>query len=141
MVPKLGFIAMLWPYCALTMQVRSSGESCLMPVLDAPPAPVVTPAQGALGALRDDGTVPARTTTVAPLEARCPPSADGTIVVCGSDPDAYRISPLASTFAKPDGRAEFSVAPGTRIDVHVEASPLAGGAISKRIMVGVKIKF
>lgn len=112
-----------------------------MPATDAPPAAVVTPPPEAARGFERVTTSPADGHYVTAVPHRCPPAPDGAIVVCAADPDRFRMKPLAAEFHNDPVRAEVGLGGGARLDVHVSSAALPGGAVSKRVMVGLKIRF
>lgn len=112
-----------------------------MPAADAPPAAVATlPPEAARGF----GEAPAGAVDkryVAAVPRHCPSAPEGQIVVCGTDPDSFRLKPVAGDFHNDPVRAEMGIGANTKLDIHLQSATLAGGAISNRVMVGLKIKF
>lgn len=68
---------------------------------------------------------------------------DGTeIRVCGRRPrGAYDLDRWAQVFETGPVRAEKGIAPGAVARAYTESVEMPGGAVSKRAMVGVKVKF
>lgn len=77
----------------------------------------------------------------APLvRSRCTPSSADEITVCAPDPEQFRLRPLPNTYERGTGQAEIGLAEGVKTRVRADAQQL-GGAISKRIMVDIKLGF
>lgn len=64
------------------------------------------------------------------------------IVVCGTRPgeSPYRMPKIAKDYRAKPLKAQAQLAPGLSADAHVESEEI-GGAISKRAMVGLKLRF
>lgn len=112
-----------------------------MPAADPPSAAVATLPPEAARAFDRAPSDPAGKPYVSAVPRRCPPAPDGAIVVCGSDPDRFRIKPLATEFRNDPVQAEIGLGDGIKLDAHLDSATLVGGAVSKRVMVGVKLKF
>ncbi|WP_066516649.1 hypothetical protein [Sphingobium cloacae] len=67
-------------------------------------------------------------------------SEDSAIIVTGRR-TSQRIERAPVSEEPPLGRAEVGLFGKARADVHVESHSLAGGAISNRVMVGIKMPF
>jgi len=74
---------------------------------------------------------------------RCYAARDGSeILVCGRRPStAFDLEKWARVYERGPLRAEKGIAPGVIARVYTDSAPMPGGAVSKRAMVGVKVKF
>ena len=64
------------------------------------------------------------------------------IVVCGRRPRGdYDIEKWARIFAAEPLVAEKGIGPGSTIGAYIDSVPMPGGQISKRALVGIKVKF
>lgn len=61
------------------------------------------------------------------------------IVVCASDPDAYRLRQVETTQRSAIPRASGRIAPG--VTASADAQPGGGNTVVPRIMAGVRIAF
>jgi hypothetical protein len=73
----------------------------------------------------------------------CEPGADGIIVVCGRRPApaGYPIERMAREFAVRPPVAEMSLGGNVRGRVFLEQVAMPGGAVSNRIMFGIRMPF
>jgi hypothetical protein len=74
---------------------------------------------------------------------RCATGAAGSdIVVCGRRPRGdYDMEKWARVFRTDPLIAEKSIGPGTTAGVYVDSAAMPGGQISKRALVGIKLRF
>ncbi|WP_395330465.1 hypothetical protein WBP06_17940 [Novosphingobium sp. BL-8H] len=117
-----------------------------MPTADSPPSPPAPPPAAAEQALDAFDLAQLRTpgrNGLTILRRRCPEGRPGEIVVCAPDPEADRLRPLPDTYKVTEGlgRAERQIAPGVVADVHMDSVAMPAGAVSNRVMAGVKIGF
>jgi len=63
------------------------------------------------------------------------------IVVCGRRPGTYEYEKWERLFRTEPLLAEKGIGPGTVARVYVESVAMPGGQVSKRAMVGVRVKF
>lgn len=63
------------------------------------------------------------------------------IVVCGRRPGSYDYDKWERVFKTDPLLAEKSIGPGTVLRAYVESVAMPGGQVSKRAMVGVRVKF
>ena len=72
---------------------------------------------------------------------RCVRHGAGDIVVCGRRGDGYRITALDGRFDEKPLVAETSIAPGVSVRAFGDSADMPGGHVSKRALVGVRVKF
>jgi hypothetical protein len=74
--------------------------------------------------------------------AECEPREDGAIVVCGRRATpGYPLERMAREFATRPVVAEMGIAGNVTGRAYLEAFPMDRGAVSNRIMVGIKLPF
>jgi hypothetical protein len=78
-------------------------------------------------------------------EAKCDQGNPDEIVVCAqnADNESQRLSPIpnAAIYEKDESKAEFSISENATLAAEVDSGEMAGGAVSKRIMARLRIKF
>ena len=100
----------------------------------APPPPAIDPPAHTEAPLRI--VIPVVTRSPEP----CPSQASGEIVVCASDPEAFRLRPLPETYRTEPPRAEMRLGNGISAAVTNEQAGI-GGVPSNRIKATLKIEF
>jgi len=78
-----------------------------------------------------------------PEPGSCVAARPGEIVVCGrrQGGGAYPLAEMEAKFREKPLRAETSIAPGTSLRAYGEQVDFGNGQVSKRAMIGVKLKF
>ena len=117
-----------------------------MPATAAPPPPAPPAEERSLDSFDLTGMQkPAPDLDFHAVRKTCDPAAarPGEIVVCAPDPEQNRLRPLAGPYTLQDGppRAEWNLGGGVALDVHAESATMPDGAVAKRLMTGVKLKF
>jgi hypothetical protein len=78
-------------------------------------------------------------------EPKCEAKSGDEIVVCAekADNEQHRLRPIenAAIYEKDESKAGFSIGDNATMAAEVDSAELAGGAVSKRMMVRVKMKF
>ena len=73
--------------------------------------------------------------------AACAQQSASDIVVCGRRGPGYRVPELDGRYDEKPLRAEIGIGGGTTVRAYVESVEFPNGQVSKRAMVGVKMKF
>jgi hypothetical protein len=78
-------------------------------------------------------------------EPKCEAKTHDEIVVCAEqeDPELHRLRPIpnAAKYEKDESKAEFSIGENATVAAEVDSADMAGGVVSKRMMVRLKVKF
>jgi hypothetical protein len=78
-------------------------------------------------------------------EPKCEANSSDEIIVCAekADNEQHRLRPIpnAAEYEKDESKAEFSIGENATMAAEVDSAELAGGVVSKRMMVRVKMKF
>lgn len=77
---------------------------------------------------------------VTPSTERCPPQSSGEIVVCASDPEAFRLRRLPEPGQAKPVRAEIELGEGVTAGLAAEGASV-GGTPSNRVKATVTISF
>ena len=71
----------------------------------------------------------------------CAPGDASEIVVCGRRGNPYRLHPLGDRYDEKPIVAETSIGRGASVRAYGDSVEMPGGQVSKRAMVGVKLRF
>lgn len=108
----------------------------LQATAEPPVPPLAVPRDFDLAKLREEEEAPR-------LQRACRGEDPDEIVVCGKRPGGgdYPYEEKARLYATKPVVAEMDIGDGAKANAHVESVAMPGGAISKRIMIGVKLPF